>query len=129
MVALDAELHLQGFDKGPEHVQHQALGVWAGDHLADFIVHQGDEDDGPLALALGRFIDLALDIPGLVNAVDEGPPHMPGCGGKLRQDGIAEGLGRDAGAVGDKENSACGHGSILTVGNVRNHRHYSLQST
>jgi hypothetical protein len=29
---------------------------------------------------------------------------------KLGQDGIAEGFGRDAGAVGDKEYGAMGHG-------------------
>ena len=35
---------------------------------------------------------------------------------ELGQDGVAEGFGRDAGAVGNKENSAVGHGGKVVKG-------------
>ena len=72
-------------------------------------VDQGGEDDRPLALALGGVVDLAHHLVRLVGRVDEGPPHVARLDRELRQDRVAEGLGGDAGAVGDEEDGARVH--------------------
>ena len=77
--------------------------------MAHPIVDQGDEDDGLAALGVGHLVDLTHHHRGFFHRVDEGPAHMARLGRKLRQDRVAEGLGRDAGAVRDKEHAAVGH--------------------
>jgi hypothetical protein len=66
---------------------------------------------GLLALDLAGVVDLAHRLVGLVHGVDEGQAHMAGLHLELGQDGVAEGLGGDAGAVGDKKYGAVGHGA------------------
>jgi hypothetical protein len=80
------------------------------DDVAHLVVDQGDEDDRPLALLLGRAVDLVDHLVGLVHRVDEGPAHVARLGRELREDGVAEGLGGDAGAIRDEEHGAVGHG-------------------
>jgi hypothetical protein len=101
VVRRHAELGLERLDEGVEHVQHEALGqvLHDGEHLT---VDERDEDDGALALDLGRLVDLAHHLVCAVDAVDEGPAHVPRLDGELVEDGVAEGLGGDAGAVGDE---------------------------
>ena len=111
VVGLDAELGFQRLDEGAEHVQHQAVAQAAGDDVAHLVVDQRDEDDRPLAFAQRRFVDLPHHRPGLVDRVDEGPAHMARLGRELREDRVAEGFGGDAGAVGDEEHGAMGHGA------------------
>ncbi len=50
-------------------------------------------------LHLAGVVDLAHHLVGLVHRVDEGQAHMAGLEFKLGQDGVAEGLRSDAGAV------------------------------
>jgi hypothetical protein len=108
VVGLDAELGLQRLDEGVEHVQHQSARLLQD--LEDLGVHQRHEDDRPAALGVGRVVDLAHHLVGLVRRVDERPAHVARLAGELRQDRVAEGLGGDAGAVGDEEHGAVGHG-------------------
>ena len=63
------------------------------------------------ALELGGVVDLAHHLVRLVGRVDERPAHVARIDRELRQDRVAEGLGGDAGAVGDEEDGAVGHGS------------------
>jgi hypothetical protein len=83
------------------------------------------------ALHLGRVVDLAHGLVGLVHGVDEGQAHMARLHVELGQDGVAEGFGGDAGAVGDK-NGARVHGQPtvgasppLPVRGAYNGAHYS----
>ncbi len=108
---LDAQLALQRADEGAEHVQQHALAVLLDD-AQHAHVDQGGEDDGLLALQLGRVVDAAHGLMGLVLGVDEGQAHVARLDVELRQDGIAEGLGGDAGAVGDEEYGARVHGWV-----------------
>jgi hypothetical protein len=105
----DAELRLERLDEGVEHVQNQPLRFTFQDPQ-DLRVDQRHEDDRPLAFLQCRVVDLADHLVRLVGRVDERPAHMPRLGGELREDRVAEGLGGDAGAVGDEEHGAMGHG-------------------
>jgi hypothetical protein len=55
-------------------------------------------------------VDLAHGLVGLVGGVDEGQAHLAGLHLELGQDGLAKGLGGDAGAVGYEKDGAVGHG-------------------
>ena len=79
------------------------------DDRQDLGVDQGDEDDRLPAFVLGRVVDLAHDLVRLVGRVDERPAHVARLDRELRQDRVAEGLGGDAGAVGDEEHGAARH--------------------
>ena len=68
---------------------------------------------GLLPLDLGRVVDVAHHLVGLVHAVDERQAHVARIELELGQDGVAEGFGRDAGAVGNEEYGAGVHGSGL----------------
>jgi hypothetical protein len=61
-------------------------------------------------------VDLVDHLVRLVDRVDEGPAHVARLGRELREDGVAEGLGGDAGAVGDEEHGAFGHGGGARLG-------------
>ena len=106
---LHAQLDFQRTHEGAEHVQQHALASFLDD-AKDFHVHQGREDDRLAAFELGRVVDLPHHLVRLVHAVDEGQAHVARLQLELRQDGIAEGLGRDAGAVGDEEYGSGVHG-------------------
>ena len=58
---------------------------------------------GFLAFVLGGVVDLAHHLMRLVGGVDERPADVARLDRELRQDRVAEGLGGDAGAVGDEE--------------------------
>src|SRR5207244_497425 len=104
----DAQLDLQRPNEGTEHVQEHGFAAFL-DHLEDFHVDQGSEDNGLAPFDFGRVIDLPHDLVCLVDAVDEGHAHVPRLEFELSQDGVAEGLGGDAGAVGNEENGAGMH--------------------
>ena len=57
----------------------------------------------------GGVIDLPHRLVGLVGRVNKGQPDVLGLHVELGQDGMAKGLGRDTGAVGNKKYSAMGH--------------------
>ena len=51
----------------------------------------------------------------LVGIVDEGQAHAVGLQVELGQDGVAEGLGRDAGSIGDEKHGAVGHVALHKI--------------
>ena len=114
VVGLDVQFGLQRFDKGCEHVQKHAFAAFAQyrEHLH---VHQRGEDDGAGPVELPGVVDLPDRLVGLVHGVDEGQPYVAGFGFKLRQDGVAEGFGGDASAVGYEKNTALWHAKALRV--------------
>ena len=103
-----AEFGFQRLDEGVEQIEHQAFAIRLDDglHLG---IDQRDEDHGAAALDVARVVDLAHHLMGLVGGVDEGPAHMVRADRKLVEDGVAEGFGGDARAVGDEEDCAVGH--------------------
>jgi hypothetical protein len=109
VVGLHGQLDLQRPHEGAEHVQQHALAA-GFDHFQHVHVGQRGEDDGPHALEFGRVIDLPHRLVGLVDRVGEGQPHVARLHLELGENGVAEGFGGDAGAVGDEENCACMHG-------------------
>src|SRR5580692_11705705 len=113
MIALAAQFLLERFHEGTEHVQHHALAGLGGHDGAHILIHQGHEDDGTLALALRGLIDLLDHAPGLVHGIHEGPAYMSRSPGKLRQDGVAESLGGDTGAIGHKKYRSVRHRTII----------------
>ena len=110
VIRLHAEFDLQRPHESAEHVQQHALAALFDD-LQDFDVHQGGEHHRPAPLHLGRVIDLAHHLVGLVDSVDERQPDMARLELELRQDGVTEGFGGDAGAVRDEKYGAVVHGA------------------
>jgi hypothetical protein len=82
----------------------------AGDDGAHLVVDQGDEDDGPLAFALRAVVDLVDHHVALSTVSMKGRRTWRGLGRELVEDGIAEGFGGDAGAVGNEKNGSSGMG-------------------
>jgi hypothetical protein len=60
-------------------------------------------------------VDLPDRLMRLVHAVDKGQADVARLELKLRQNGVAKGLGGNAGAVGDKKHGAIGHGGFQLV--------------
>ncbi len=109
VVRLQTELFFQRLHEGLDHVEDLAVaGLEDVEHV---VVGQGGEHDRPLALALAGGIDFAHHLERLVHRVDERPAHMPRLDRELRQDGIAQGFGGDAGAIGHEKDTAIGHGA------------------
>ena len=108
VVGLEFEFSLQRVHKGAKHVQQHALAAF-GDDLEYIHVHQRGEHDGLGAVHDTGVIDLSDHLMRLVNRIDEGQANMPGFDFKLGQDGVAKGLGGDAGTVRNIKNSSVGH--------------------
>ena len=98
VVGLGVQLGLQRFDKGCEHVQKHAFAAFP-QHREHLHVHQRGEDDGAGAVDRSGVVDLPHRLVGLVHGIYKRQPYMAGFDFKLRQDGVAEGFGGDAGAV------------------------------
>ena len=67
---------------------------------------------GLLPFNFAGVVDLPHRLVGLVYGVDERQAHMACFAFELGQDGVAKGFGGDAGAVGDEEDGAVGHGGF-----------------
>jgi hypothetical protein len=75
---------------------------------------------GLLAFELRPYlVDLAHGLVRLVGGVGEGQPDLADLHLELGQDGLAKGLGGDAGAVGDEKDGAVGHGGRSVIGTPR----------
>lgn len=72
--------------------------------------------DRALPFALRGVVDFAHGVVGLVHAVRERQAHHAVVRLKLVQDGFGKRFGRDAGAIGNEENSAVGHGGCFQWG-------------
>jgi hypothetical protein len=55
-------------------------------------------------------VDLSYGLVCLVHGIDKGKAHMVRFALELGQDGVTKGFGGNAGAIGDKEYGALGHG-------------------
>ena len=103
----DAELGLERLDEGVEHVEH------AGRCDCSLTIARISGSTsvmntiGRRPSMLGGVVDLAHDLVRLVGRVDERPAQVARLDRELREDRVAEGFGRDAGAVGDEEDR-CG---------------------
>ena len=112
VAGLHAQLDFQRVHERAEHVEQHALAILLDD-AQDFHVHERGEDNGLAAFKLGRMVDLPHYLVRLVHAVDEGQAHVTRLELELRQDGIAERFGRDAGAIGDEKYGSRVHGPRL----------------
>ncbi|SPD64771.1 protein of unknown function [Cupriavidus taiwanensis] len=101
---LQAKFLFERLDKGLEHVQDHRLG--AAQCLVRFLVDQRGEDDRRHALVVERLVDLADGDMCLFRGIDEGHAHLAEAHFELGQDGMAEGLGGDAGAIRDDKHGA-----------------------
>ena len=108
MTRLDAQPRFEGADEGFEEIDEQGIGP--AHDLADFLVHQGGEDDRLAVTALGG--DAREALLDLFHAVDEGQGDLVELDAfELRQQAVAQHLRRDARAIGDEE-----HGAALRHG-------------
>src|SRR5580704_8500206 len=103
MIALVTELLLQRLNERPEHVEHHAPAGRGREDIAHILIDQRHKDDGSLAFAFEGLIDFLDDAPRLVHGIHERTAYVTGISRELRQDRIAERLGRDAGAIGNKK--------------------------
>src|SRR5690606_38938797 len=95
-----------------EHVQHQRPAL--GQDRVELPVHAGIDHDRADPVGLGGGPDLGGGGAGLGDGVDEGDPVGDEAeAGELGQQAVADGLGGDAGAVGDVEHGAGGVGIHL----------------
>ena len=108
VVRRHAELGLERLDEGVEHVEHQAL------RLRRFTIARISgltsvmKTIGLRPSCSAVWLISRTHLVRLVGGVDEGPAHVARLDRELRQDRVAEGLGGDAGAVGDEEHGAVG---------------------
>ena len=72
-------------------------------------MHQGDEDDGGLALGPLDLVDALHRVHRLLHAVDEGQADAVRLHVELREDGIAEGFRGDSRSVRDEKDRSVGH--------------------
>ena len=106
-MAFHAHFFFKGREKGAEHVHQQPFAVLAHDGKNVRIHHRGKHDGAHLFTFVCE-VDLTHRLVRLVRGVNEGDTHAPGREVELRDDGVAEGLGGDAGSVRDEETGACG---------------------
>jgi len=109
VVGLQPEFLLQGVDEHAEHVQQHALATFLND-LEYLHIDQGCEYDGLVSVHDTRVVDLTHSLVCFVHRIDEGQPNVPSLGFELGKDRVAEGLCCNAGAIGNKEYGALGHG-------------------
>ncbi len=109
VVGLHAQFVLQRRNERAEHVNQHALAL-CPQHGQHFHVDHGGEDQRAHAVHLGGMVDLANRLEGLVGVVHEGQAHALGVDLELRQDGLGKRFGGDAGAIGNEEGGAVGHG-------------------
>ena len=93
-----AEFVFEGLDELLEEIEEEGVRLAQAGHRVG--VDQGVEDDRAQAGFDGRVADLHGAVAGLVGGVDEGHAVRLEAGiRKLGEETVAEGLGRDAGAV------------------------------
>ena len=101
-LALGAEFALQRFDERCEHIQHQRATF--RQHRVEFRIDAGIDHDGARPMLLTGAPDLQRRLAGLGHRIHERDPIGDEAGfRKLRQQAVANGLGGNAGAVGDVE--------------------------
>jgi hypothetical protein len=77
------------------------------DHARQVVLDQGREHDRALLPSpRGRLVDAARRLVGFVDGVDEGQADLAETHLELAQHRVAEGFGRDAGAVRHEEHGA-----------------------
>ncbi len=98
-LALLAQFAFQRLDEGREHVQHQRTAL--GDQGAQGRVHAGTHHDRAGAQPFAGATDAVRGIPGLLFVIHEGQPvGLEPHSRELGQQAVADGLGRDTGAIG-----------------------------
>ena len=122
VVGLHAQLDLQRPHEGAEHVEQHALAAVSItcriSMLTSVVKTIGLRPSTSAVWLIWRTAWCALST-----RVDEGQAHVARLDLELRQDGVAEGFGGDAGAVGDEEDGACVHGvALVQCGALRSGR-------
>jgi hypothetical protein len=95
--------------EGAEHVQQHAFAAFLDD-LQDLHVHQRGEDDRPLPSTSAVWLIWRTAWWALSAVSMKGRRTWRGLHFELGQDGVAKGLGGDAGAVGDEKYGALAWG-------------------
>jgi len=104
---------LQRREEGGEDVEHAA--GRGGEDLAQALVDDRVEDDRAMPVAREGSVDLRHGVAGAFLGIDIGQAHeLEAHVLELCEQRLAEGLGRDAGAVGDEEGGSV-HGCFPAV--------------
>ena len=107
VVAFDVQLDFQRLHKGAEHVQHHGA-AFGFDEPENVVVYQRGKNDGALAFGIGCLVDLLHGLARFIHVRHKRQAHMAQrlLKFELVEDGVAEGFGRDAGAVRNKKYGA-----------------------